>query len=250
MAIGGIIGGILTPMYKSAYAKDRGETYTAKDFFGDFFQGFFMGASFAFGFNLLGMFAAEFLIAKIMLVSLSGIFTLCAGGQAYYDFKNGHPLLGTIDTVFFFLGVKGTYNSAKAPVGASANADKPTVSDTSNVKNGNGYKAPKVFRNSKGQLTNGTYTVDSVGMEPHTNGLNSTGKSQFMYGVDANKAVLDAAAYADEFNLWTMSDGSKARVPVANGPVGIHGSSGLQTDYINVYRTKTGFVHGAPASPG
>jgi len=58
--------------------------------------------------------------------------------------------------------------------------------------------------------------------------------------------VLDAAAYADANALWV---GTKAKVFVQNGPVGALGRSGELTSWIDVYRTKTGFVHGAPGSP-
>jgi hypothetical protein len=72
------------------------------------------------------------------------------------------------------------------------------------------------------------------------------GKSQFLSPVDANRAVLDATAYADTHSLWI---GNKAKVPVVNGVVGVLGNSGELTSWINVYRTRTGFVHGAPGSP-
>ena len=42
--------------------------------------------------------------------------------------------------------------------------------------------------------------------------------------------------------------GNKAKVPVADGIVGVTGSGQL-TNYINIYRTDTGFVHGSPANP-
>ena len=71
-----------------------------------------------------------------------------------------------------------------------------------------------------------------------------------MYDVDSDKAVLDAASYADQYNLWGGSDhGNKAKVPVANGPVGVVAETGELTNYINVYRTADGRVHGSPASP-
>ena len=74
------------------------------------------------------------------------------------------------------------------------------------------------------------------------------------YEGDANKAVLDAAAYADENGLWVPSSGNpldfadKAKVLVVNKPVGITGSGELSY-YINIYRTKTGYVHGCPGNP-
>lgn len=58
---------------------------------------------------------------------------------------------------------------------------------------------------------------------------------------------------ADEYNLWGPSSGNpldfadKAKVFVENGPVGITGSGEL-TNYINIYRTKTGYVHGCPGN--
>ena len=42
---------------------------------------------------------------------------------------------------------------------------------------------------------------------------------------------------------------AEAQITVlSNGNVGITGNGSL-TDYINVYRTKTNFVHGAPGNP-
>jgi hypothetical protein len=82
-------------------------------------------------------------------------------------------------------------------------------------------------------------------MAPHKTGALRTGKSQFLFGVDAEKAVLDAAHQADRLGLWV---GNKAKV-VASGFVGVLASTGEQTRVINVYRTRTGFVHGAPGTP-
>ena len=64
-------------------------------------------------------------------------------------------------------------------------------------------------------------------MQKHVDG--TIGKSQFLYNVDANKAVLDAA-YADEFNLWEAGTGNlvdyknKAKIFIENGPVGVTGN--------------------------
>ena len=66
-------------------------------------------------------------------------------------------------------------------------------------------------------------------MTPHTNGYTS-GKSQFLFDVDANKATLDAATYADKYNLWTSNSSdpsmfsSKAKVPITNGYIGVTGN--------------------------
>jgi len=80
-------------------------------------------------------------------------------------------------------------------------------------------------------------------MLPHLRGSLETGKSQFLFSVDANRAVLDAAAFADKAGLWV---GNTAKVFAQNGPVGVLGRSGQLTHWINVYRTNTGLVHGAP----
>ena len=119
---------------------------------------------------------------------------------------------------------------------------------TSNV-----FKAPEITTNSKGELTNGSYTLNQQDMLVHVDGKNPN-KSQFLYDVNANKAVLDAAAYADANKLWESSSGNladfanKAKVPVTNGYVGVTGKGEL-TSYINVYRTKTGYIHGCPGNP-
>lgn len=52
-------------------------------------------------------------------------------------------------------------------------------------------------------------------MNRHRLNSSNKGKSQFLYDVDSDKAVLDAAAYADKFNLWGGSDhGNKAKIYV------------------------------------
>ncbi|WP_437968481.1 RHS repeat-associated core domain-containing protein [Sorangium sp. So ce260] len=112
---------------------------------------------------------------------------------------------------------------------------------------GSGPRAgsPRIYLNRHGQITNGRYVVDSKAMMPHQTGSLRSGKSQWLSTVDAEKAVLDAASKADELGLW---QGSKAKVP-ADVEVGALGRTGELTRWINVYRTKTGFVHGAPGSP-
>lgn len=125
-----------------------------------------------------------------------------------------------------------------------------------NTEGGTGsssFEAPRITVNSRGELTNGSYILNQEDMLIHVNGKNPN-KSQFLYDVDANKAVLDAAAYADANNLWVSSSGNpadfanKAKVYVQNGPVGVTGKGQL-THYINVYRTKTGYIHGSPGNP-
>jgi hypothetical protein len=109
-----------------------------------------------------------------------------------------------------------------------------------------GFKPPETYINSKGQITNGKYIIDEAGMAPHKTGSTTSGKGQFLYGVDAETATLDAAAYADANNLWV---GNKAKVPVTNGMIGVTGKTGQLTNYINVYKTNTGFVHASPGNP-
>lgn len=115
------------------------------------------------------------------------------------------------------------------------------------VHNSGCFDPPGITSNRHGQLTNGNYTIDSAGMAPHQSGSLAGGKSQWAYGVNAEKATLDAAAYADEAGLWV---GNKAKVPVVDGVVGALGKTGERTSWINVYRNKNGFVHGSPGNPG
>ena len=129
------------------------------------------------------------------------------------------------------------------PEGASGE-QSAFVSDHGVAAN-SGFTAPRVFTNRHAFLTNGKYSLDSPGMAPHITGATTTGKSQFLYRVNSDKAVLDAAAYADEAGLWV---GNKAKVFVEDGPVGVIGRTGELTSWINVYRTRTGMVHGAPGS--
>lgn len=54
-----------------------------------------------------------------------------------------------------------------------------------------------------------------------------------MYTLDADKVVLDAAAYADDFELWKPSSGNprdfanKTKVCVENEPFGVTGNGEL-----------------------
>ena len=107
------------------------------------------------------------------------------------------------------------------------------------------WTAPRIGMTSHGQLTNGRYVLDDAGMVPHVSGSLARGKSQFLYRINEKQVVLDAAAYADKAGLWV---GNKAKI-VLNQPVGVVADSGELTSILNLYRTKTGFVHGAPGSP-
>ncbi len=129
--------------------------------------------------------------------------------------------------------------------GDGTSSSESGINEKPQIK-GEPFKAPLIFRNQHGQLTNGKYILDEVGMEPHTTGDFSLGKSQFLFNVEPNKTTLDAAAYADKYNLWSDS---KAKVPIANGAIGVSGKTGNLTEYINIYRTKTNFVHSSPGDP-
>jgi RHS repeat-associated protein len=140
------------------------------------------------------------------------------------------------------LAVFSTNNSG-TPAGnppCPTNSGPPT-----NASSSARWTAPRITSNRHGQLTNGKYILDDVGMQPHTTGSLAQGKSQFLYRVNEKQVVLDAAAYADEAGLWF---GNKAKV-VLDTPIGVHGQTGELTNVINIYRTKTGFVHGAPGTP-
>ncbi|MEW6282448.1 MAG: RHS repeat-associated core domain-containing protein [Candidatus Eremiobacterota bacterium] len=107
--------------------------------------------------------------------------------------------------------------------------------------------APRKWLSARGELTTGKYTVDAPAMLPHTSGKSADiarGKSQFLFNIDAESLVLDAAHYADKHNLWV---GHKAKVPVSTN-VGVLGTTGELTQYVNVYRTSRGRVHGAPGN--
>lgn len=108
-----------------------------------------------------------------------------------------------------------------------------------------GFAAPRVFTDRHGRLTNGKLTLDTPGMAPHVSGATVTGKSQFLDRVNADQAVLDAAACADEVGLWI---GNKAKVFVEGGTLGAIGRTGELTSWINVHVSRMGMVHGVPGS--
>nr|WP_246041246.1 RHS repeat-associated core domain-containing protein [Streptomyces cadmiisoli] len=120
------------------------------------------------------------------------------------------------------------------------------------MRHGGLRHGPKGIRLDRhGRLTNGKYTVENELMAKHLPGREAVaGRSVFLKGVDAEKATLDAAAYADKHDLWTGDARQKAKVYVENGPVGVVGRTGELTSYINVYRKipKQGvtIVHGSP----
>ncbi len=82
-------------------------------------------------------------------------------------------------------------------------------------------------------------------MAPHTTGSLAGGKSQFLYRVNEKQLTLDVAAYADDNMAWV---GNKAKV-IIDDFIGVHAGTGQRTRVMNVYRTDSGFVHGAPGSP-
>jgi len=96
------------------------------------------------------------------------------------------------------LGARATCSAPKDTAQARANIDAWFV-------------PPDISVDSHGHLTNGEYKVNEKDMAPHTSGSTKDGKSQFLSFVDADKAVLDAAAYADEYGLWNNE--GKAKVP-------------------------------------
>jgi hypothetical protein len=108
------------------------------------------------------------------------------------------------------------------------------------------FAAPPVRRTPSGEVTNGRYTMRTEAQARHTTGSTTSGKSQFLFRVDADQAVLDASAYADDAGLWVNN---RAKVRVETGPVGILGESGQPTNWVNLYRTRSGRVHGSPGRP-
>ena len=115
------------------------------------------------------------------------------------------------------------------------------------------FVAPDVTFNARHEMTNGIYTIDIEGQNHHTGVSPRPGDSTFLYSVDADKAVLDAAAYADKYDLWVPTSGSgfadSALVKVTDGFVGVTGEKGQLTQWIKVHRTTTNYVHGNPANP-
>jgi hypothetical protein len=142
---------------------------------------------------------------------------------------------------------QANYQKAEAAAQEAREAAQRSREAAQNATNDlTSFTPPTITRDRHDRMTNGLYTLDETGMMSHLTGSLAQGKSQFLNHVDARKAVLDAAAYADRAGLWI---GSKAKVPVANGPVGVHGGTGELTNIINVYRNRNGFVHGAPGTP-
>ena len=92
-------------------------------------------------------------------------------------------------------------------------------------------------------------------MLPHINAHEAAqkGKSLFFFDVDTNQAILEAATFADENNLWKPSSGNpadfadKAKVTVINRAVGVTGD-GVESFIINLYRTAKNMVHGCPGN--
>jgi hypothetical protein len=103
-----------------------------------------------------------------------------------------------------------------------------------------------------GRTTNGTYTLGDAGMAKHTPGTAPAGKSVFFPGINAEKIVLDAAKIADEQGLWkATSPGAFPSVAKVLWPeeVGVTGETQQRTNWINLYRKKSGTLHGSPGNP-
>jgi len=103
-------------------------------------------------------------------------------------------------------------------------------------------------RDRHGMLTDGKYRVSRDANLRHTDGHAPPGKSHFNPGTDVDQLSLDAAQYADQHNLWTLSNGAKAKVPF-DRDIGFHDASGSPTNTVNVYRKlRTGTIHISPGS--
>ncbi len=100
--------------------------------------------------------------------------------------------------------------------------------------------------NGKSAITDGRYVTDPIGMDRHKPITAPSGKSVFKSDVDAERATLDAARYADKHNLW--NENGKAKVPT-QGIIGY--TNGQPTQIINIYRGKPNRngispIHGSP----
>ncbi|NLN74813.1 MAG: RHS repeat-associated core domain-containing protein [Armatimonadetes bacterium] len=102
-------------------------------------------------------------------------------------------------------------------------------------------KLGKVARLAGTQSRTG-YIVSSARMAPHMTGKLASGKSQFLFRVDAHKAVADAALYADKQNLWVKN----TAVVKMSGDIGVVARTGKLTRYMKISRTKKGQIHGWP----
>ena len=104
--------------------------------------------------------------------------------------------------------------------------------------------------NGGSAITDGKYITDPISMARHKPDASSLdkidSKSLFKSDVDAEKATLDAARYADKHNLWDSQN--KAKVPTNDV---VDYTDGKPTRIINIYRKKPNKdgirpVHGTP----
>lgn len=105
-----------------------------------------------------------------------------------------------------------------------------------------GFNGKQPWTDKHGFRTNGKWTINGQ-QAKHLDG--TPGKTQFSINrQEADDVVLDAASYADRHDLW---DGSKAKVYVGR-PVS-YDADGDPIEWVNVYRTVRGSVHGCPGNP-
>jgi LysM repeat protein/F0F1-type ATP synthase membrane subunit b/b' len=160
--------------------------------------------------------------------------------------------LGKLVTIVANVGVGAIAGGVGSKVGSSITSK--LVGKGFKAPVSKGFEAPKKYLNAKNELTNGTYTVNNTDMAKHKTGSfkadtnRPKGISQFLPTVDAESAVLDAAASADKYGLWVGKDSAKATV-FTNDYIGALRSSGERTKYLHVYKMKNGYIHGSPATP-
>jgi hypothetical protein len=63
--------------------------------------------------------------------------------------------------------------------------------------------------------------------------------------VDAEKLTLDAAMFADRYNLWDLQN--KAKV-IVDRMIGVTGDTNMATNVVNVYRRSSNTVHASPGN--
>lgn len=120
-----------------------------------------------------------------------------------------------------------------------------TVPLKNNIRYLQKYHTHTIYQ-GRSTITDGKYIVDPIGMARHKPGTieskNFIDKSLFKSDIDAEKAALDAARYADKHDLWRQN---KAKIPTSE-IVGY--ANGKPTKVINVYRKDNGVIHATPGN--
>ena len=111
---------------------------------------------------------------KKVIDNVSKVQKATGGGSVQYEVQNNKVVITGATVKSDNSKVAQVKVTTGKPVQAGGTGKSPVTEPA--------FEAPKIYSNSKGQFTNGKYTLDAKGMEIHETGSTTSGKSRSFTG--------------------------------------------------------------------